>query len=109
MVLAAHPPGKPVNSFTLSRARRNKRDGTAALIATLPGPGTLRLTGKGIKKLTKSVTHPGQVTLTIRADSRTKRRLKRTGEKKVTAIVTFTPVGGDPNTQTKPFTLRRKR
>jgi streptogramin lyase len=108
-VLAAHPFGKPANSFTLSRPKRGKRDGSATLIATVPGPGTLRLTGKGIKKLTESVTHSGKVTLTIRPDSRTKRTLERTRKKKVTAIVTFTPVGGDPNTKTKPFTLGRKR
>jgi virginiamycin B lyase len=108
-VLAAHPSGKPANSFALSRPRLNKRNGTATLIATVPGPGALLLTGKGIKKLTKSVSHSSRVQLTLIAQPNTSRRLRRTGSAKVTAQVTYTPTGGDPNTKSKTLTLRRGR
>ena len=35
------PLAKPSNSFALSRPKLNKRNGSAVLIATVPGPGTL--------------------------------------------------------------------
>jgi sugar lactone lactonase YvrE len=108
-VLAAHPPGKPANSFALSRPNLNRRNGTATLIATVPGPGALLLTGKGIKKLTKSVSHAGRVQLTLTAQRKTSRRLRRTGRAKVTVQVTYTPTGGDPNTKSKTLTLRSRR
>ncbi len=108
-VLGGHPPGKPANSFTLSRPKRGRRAGSSTLIATVPGAGTLLLAGKGVKKLTKSVSSPGRVTLTLRTDATTKRSLERTGTAKITVNVTFTPVGGDPNTKSKKITLRRGR
>ena len=108
-VLAAHPSGKPANSFALSRPKLNKRNGTAILIATVPGPGALLLTGKGIKKLAKSVSHPDRVRLTLTAQPNTARRLGRTGRAKVTVQVTYTPTGGNPNTKSKTLTLRSGR
>jgi len=106
-VLAAHPSGKPANSFALSRPKLNRRTGTATVIATVPGPGALLLTGKGIRKLTKSVSHPGRVQLTLTAQPNTSRRLRRTGRAKVTVEVTYRPTGGDPNTKSKTLMLRR--
>ena len=108
-VLAAHPSGKPANSFTLSRPQLNKRNGTAILIATVPGSGALLLTGKGLKKLSKSVSHPGRVQLSLSAQPDTSRRLGRTGRTKVTAQVPYTPTGGDPNTKSPSLTLRSGR
>jgi hypothetical protein len=109
MVLAAHPSKKPANSFALSRPKLNGRNGTASLIATVPGPGALLLTGKGIKTRTRSADHPGQVQLTLTAQPKTSRRLRRTGRVKVTAQVTYTPTGGDPNTKSKTLTLTLRR
>jgi virginiamycin B lyase len=106
-VLAAHPSAQPANAFALSRPKLNKRSGTATLIATVPGPGALLLTGRGIKKLTKSVRHPGRVQLTFTPQPDTSRKLGRTGRATVTVKVTYTPAGGDPNTEFKKLTLRR--
>ncbi len=106
---AARQSGNPANAFALSRPKLNKRNGTATLTATVPGPGTLRLAGKGIKTLTKSVSHPGRVHLTLTAQSNTSRKLRRAGQAKVTARVTYTPTGGDPNTKSKTVTLRSAR
>jgi virginiamycin B lyase len=108
-VLAAHGPGKPANSFVLARPKLNKRNGTATLIATVPGPGALLLTGNGIKKLTKPASHPGPVQLTLAPQPKTSRRLGRTGRAKVTIRITYTPSGGDPNTKAKTLTLRSAR
>ena len=103
------PPAKPSNSFALSRPKLNKRNGSATLTATVPGAGTLLLTGRGIKQLTRLVSHAGTVKLTIKGQPGTQRSLGRTGKATVTVRVTYTPTGGDPNTQSKKLTLRRGR
>jgi hypothetical protein len=103
------PPAKPSNLFALSKPKLNKRNGTATLTATLPGPGAVLLRGAGIVTVVKSISRPGKVQLTIRAKRNTKRRLGRAGRAKVTANVTYTPIGGDPKIKSKKLTLRRGR
>ena len=103
------PPARPSNSFTLSRPKLNKRNGTAGLSATVPGPGTLVLTGRGIKRFTRFVGRAGPVKLTIKGQPRTQRRLGRTGRAPVTVRVTYTPSGGDPNTKSRTLTLMEGR
>jgi len=49
----------------------------------------------------------GAVKLLIRAKGRAKAKLDRTGRVKVKAIVTFTPTGGSPRTQTKRVKLEK--
>lgn len=105
----APPFGKPSNSFTLSRPSLSKRNGSATMTATVPGPGKLLLTGRGIKKLARFVTQPGKVKLTIKGQPRIQRRLGRTGKATINVKVTYTPTGGDPNTESKKLTLRRGR
>ena len=103
------PPAKPSNLFVLSRPKLNRRNGTATLTATVPGAGTLRLTGRGIRQLDRLVSRAGTVKLTIKGQPRTQRSLGRTRRMSVTVRVTYTPAGGDPNTQSKKLTLRRGR
>jgi len=100
-------PAKPSNSFALSRPKINHRNGSAVLTATIPDGGTLRLTGRGIRRLTRSVSRAGMVKLTIKAQPRVTRTLRRTGKTTVIVRVTYTPTGGDPNTKSKKLTLRR--
>ena len=102
-------PVKPSNWFALSRAKLNRRNGTATLTATVPGAGTLLLTGRAVKQLTRLVGHAGAVKLTIKGQPGTQRKLGRTGRVPVTVKVTYTPTGGDPSTQSKKVTLRRGR
>jgi hypothetical protein len=103
------PFAKPSNSFTLSRPKLNKRNGSASVTATVPGPGRLLLTGRGIKQLVRSVSRAGQVKLTIRPGPNTNRKLMRAGQAKVTARITYTPAGGDPDTKSDHLTLRHGR
>jgi hypothetical protein len=109
VVAAPLPPAKPSNSFALSRPKLNKRNGSAIMTATIPGPGTVLLTGHQIKRLTKSVSRAGTVKLAIKPQPSTQRRLGRTGKATITVKVTYTPSGGDANTQAKTLTLRRGR
>ena len=52
--------------FALSKPKLNKRNGRAILIATVPGAGTLLLTGRGVRQLARLVSHAGTVKLTIK-------------------------------------------
>jgi hypothetical protein len=111
--------GQPVsNEFSFGKAKKNKKKGTAILPVTVPGAGTLSLSGKGVVKqrplgaahhvLAKTVSAAGTVKLKIKAKGKAKRQLDRTGTVKVKAKVTYTPTGGDPNTQSKRIKLIKR-
>jgi hypothetical protein len=74
----------PSNDFSLGAATRDKRRGTASLPVTVPGPGTISLSGTGVvaqqagagsPEATKSVSGPGTVNLLIQAVGKKKRKL----------------------------------
>jgi hypothetical protein len=106
----------PSNSFTLGKAKLNKKKGTAILKVSVPNPGTLALGGKGVKPasapeavIAKTVNAPGTVKLVVKAKGKKqKRKLKRKGKVGLKAKITYTPTGGDPATQTKKLKLKRK-
>lgn len=113
--------GCPPNDFTIGKTKRNKKKGTATVSVTVPGPGTLALTGKNLKpqrpsgrgaggrRAVKPVAAAGIVKLKIKATGKAKRKLKKKGKAKVTAKITFTPTGGLAATQTKSVKLKKKR
>jgi hypothetical protein len=110
------PSPAPSNAFTFGSLKRNTHNGTATVAVNVPGPGTLSLTGKGVKTqraggavTSKSVTAAGVVKLLIKARGAAKRKLNRTGKMKVKVKVTFTPTGGSPGTQSKRVKLIKKR
>jgi hypothetical protein len=91
----------PTNTFTLGAITRNKKKGTATLTATVPNPGELFGSGKGVKVASaavtsKTVTAPGEVKLTIRAKGKKKGTLNETGKVKVKPKITYTPTGATP-------------
>ena len=43
---------KARNHFTIGKLKRNRKKGTATLTVTIPEPGTLVASGKGMKKAT---------------------------------------------------------
>jgi NHL repeat len=105
-------PVKPSNAFTLGKPKANKKKGTATISVDVPGPGQLQLSGKGVKGVSaqaSAVASASTVRLTVRAKGSSNKALKRKGKIKVTAAVTFTPTGGDPNTLSKKVQLKRKR
>ena len=109
---------KPSNSFSLGKVKDNRSNGTATLTLDLPGPGTLSLSGKGVKAQrtgraarSSRAVNGGVVQLPIKAKGKAKRNLNRTGKVKVKVSITYTPTGevrGDPNTQTKRVKLVKK-
>ena len=106
---------KPTNAFTLGAITRNKKKGTATLNFTLPNPGELTGSGDGVKAsstggavISKAV-GAGQARLLIKAKGKKQRKLNETGKVKLSVAVTYTPTGGDPNTQSMKVKLKKKR
>jgi hypothetical protein len=92
---------KPPNDFTLGKLKRNTDKGTAKLTVEVPGAGELELGGKKVKARSKQVGGAGEATLAVKAVGNAKRKLADLGKVKIKLEVTFTPTGGDPNTETK--------
>jgi hypothetical protein len=90
--------------------KRNLRKGTATIAVQVPGAGVLKLSGKKVRKQTKtrSATSAATVKLLVRAKGKAKKGLKKKGRAKVRASVSFTPAGGSGGTQTKALTLKKK-
>jgi hypothetical protein len=111
------PPSLRSNLLSLGKLKRNLHNGTAKLSVTVPGPGTLTLTGKGLVSqpptgsartaAAKAIAAAGTVKLTIKAKGTKQAKLDRTGKVVVKAKVTFTPTGGVANTATKSITLKK--
>lgn len=107
---------EPSNDFTIGSVHRNRKKGTAKVDVTVPGPGSLALSGKGIRAqqasgrgplAAKSVSSGGTVKVTVRVKGRKRQRLNRTGRVKVKVSLTYTPTGGTPATQKRKLKLRR--
>jgi hypothetical protein len=99
----------PGNGFTLGGITRDRKTGTATVTVTTSNPGLVALTGKGLKKRSKTLAVPGPVTLGIATAGKTKRRLERKGRITLPLTLTFWPTGGDPNVQTVNLKLRKNR
>jgi hypothetical protein len=99
---------RPVsNDFDLGGVKKNKNKGTAKLTVSVPDPGTLTLTGAGLKKTTAEATEPGDVTLAVKSKGAKKTKLKSTGKVKVKPSVTFAPTGIDPGTESRKLVLKK--
>jgi hypothetical protein len=103
----------PSNSFTLGKAKLNKKKGTATLTVDVPNPGELTGSGKGVKVagaagavISKRVS-AGKVKLTIKAKGKKQKTLNETGKVKVTPKVTYTPTSGDPSTRSIKVKLKK--
>jgi hypothetical protein len=104
----------PSNSFSLGKVRRNTKKGTATVAVTVPNPGSLRLSGKDLRKasapgalVAKEVAAPGTVKLKITAKGRKRRGLNQEGRVKVKPRITYTPTGGDPASRSTKLNLRK--
>ncbi len=106
----------PSNAYSFDGVAVNKHNGTATLAVVVPGPGTLSLTGKGVKTqrtgraatASKNVTSAGLVNLLIKAKGKAKSKLNKTGKVKVKGKVIYTPTGdapGVPSIKTKTVKL----
>jgi hypothetical protein len=101
------------NEFSFGKVKRNKRKGTAKLTIEIEeGPGELDLAKtRKVKADGEAVAAEGatEEKLTIKSKGKARKKLRKKGKAKVKAAVTYTPDGGDPNTQGKKLKLKKRR
>ncbi|HEX4463280.1 MAG TPA: hypothetical protein VH042_01415 [Solirubrobacterales bacterium] len=87
--------------LTLGKITDHAKKGTATLNVTVPGPGSVKLSGQGVKGQTAKAKGAGQVSLTVKAKGNSAATLAKTGKVTLHVSVTFTPSGGSATTLKK--------
>jgi hypothetical protein len=118
--------GPPSNKLTLLGKKLKPSNGTATISVSVPGPGALALlatanapkagasvaaSAKGTFKVGSAAARAsgaGTYRLTLKPSGRAKGVLREKGKLKVVLKITFTPVGGGPNTTNSSVTLKLK-
>jgi hypothetical protein len=98
----------PNNAFSFGHVTLNRKRGTATLAVTVPGPGTLLLTGNGVKHAHETVPGKGTFALAAEPAGNALKQLKRTGHATIKLSVTYVPTGGKPRTKDKTLRLIRQ-
>jgi hypothetical protein len=97
------------NAFTFAVTGRNKRRGTVSVTVSAVGPGRLGVGGKRFKPSEATLGNQAEtVTLNAVPAGKLKRGLNKRGRARTGFFVSFTPDGGDTNTQFQPVTLVKK-
>ena len=95
-------------TFTLAKKPgRNKKRGTGTLKVNVGGPGTLLLTGRSVKRQTKTASAAGTIKLPLVAKGKSRKALDNKGKAKVKFEVSFTPNSGVAATQAKSVVLKK--
>jgi hypothetical protein len=95
----------PVSTGKVSK---NTSKGTARLSVLIPSPGSLVVTGPGIKKVSGHATAPGQVEVLITAKGKALKTLNAKGKVMVKVTITFTGSDGKKQKATTTVTLIKK-
>jgi len=88
---------------------KNRSNGFAVLYVRVPGPGVVKLSGRGFRRLSRTARQATKVRLPIKPKVRLRHYLKRHGKGRIRAAAAFTPTGGAPRTLEKVIVLRRHR
>jgi DNA-binding beta-propeller fold protein YncE len=113
-VTASNPAGSasqasdPFARFMIGKARRNRRRGTAKLPITVPDPGTLSITGRGVKAGGTRSVPAGTVKVLVKAKGRKRNKLEAKGRAKLMLSIAYAPAGFPPSTQTAEVRLRKR-
>lgn len=89
-----------------AKVKLDKAKGKGVLTVNLGAPGTLVLSGRKVKKQTKSPPRAGKVKLPIAAKGKALAKLKDTGKVKVKLNLAYTPSGGTTTKQSKSVVLK---
>jgi hypothetical protein len=89
--------------------KKNERKGTAKLTVEVPGAGELELAKtKQVKGVERQADAAGKEKLPIKPMSKAEKALNRKGKAQVKAEVIYTPIVGEPETQTKKVRLPKR-
>ncbi len=94
---------------TFGKVKR-KKNGTALIGVSVPGPGTLALRGKGVKGASAQVAArmaASTITLKIKATGKARKTLNEKGKVRLKAKFSYTAAGADPTTATKKVKLAK--
>jgi uncharacterized membrane protein YqiK len=92
-VLASAPP-------SAGKAVKNTKQGTARVKVTVPGPGSLIVSGPEIQKVSGNPTTPGEVQVLIKAKGKALKTLSKKGKVTVEVDIEFTGTAGVKETTT---------
>jgi hypothetical protein len=108
--------GEPSNEFRLGRVKLDRKRGTAKLEVWVPGPGSLRLGGRGVTALPRKksaarsglrhVGRKGTLFLALGPAGKAQRALLRRGWVKVQARISYLPDGGTQRTKSRTVRLK---
>ena len=100
----------PISAFTIDTTTRNRRMGTATIVADFPNPGQVSGSGTGVKAavINRKVGGPGRVRLLVKARGRKLRKLNSTGKVKVRPEITYTPLGGSQSVRSVSLKLIKR-
>ena len=93
------------SSFAVASARADRRKRIVVRL-TVPGAGTVVARGPRVARVSRTVSGPGEVKLTLKPTRAAKRELARRGRVKVAVRITFKPRSGSPLTTKRTVTLR---
>lgn len=99
------------NGFAIGTATLNKKKGTATLPVTVPGAGTLDVSGTGLKASFTAASGPvaaGTSNILIKAKGKKRKKLNSRGKAKVNVSITYTPTGLSAATQSAKVKLKKK-
>ncbi len=105
----------PSNTITVGKTTLNRKKGTATLNLTVPNPGELVASGKGVKAasagraVTSKAVSAGPATLLIRAKGKQRKKLNATGKVKLKVTISYTPTNGNPATRSTKVKLKKKK
>lgn len=88
------------------KVKRNKKKGTALLTVNVGGPGTLGISGKKVKKRSKTAKAAGNVKVPVIPKGKALKALKANGKAKVQVQLVYTPTGGTASTLTRKVQLK---
>lgn len=100
-----------VNGLDAGKSKLNKNSGTAKLPVTVTDPGTVTLSGQGVKTSSAaksvSVGAGSTVKLLVKPKGKARKKLNSSGKAKVKVTITYTPNGAPPFTDSKKVKLKK--
>jgi 6-phosphogluconolactonase len=105
--IAISKPPKPSNQFSFGKLEQLKQKGKARMSLSVPGPGLVKLAGKGVKKRKRHVTRAAPRFL-VASSGGARQRLRSRGHVSVKVKATYRPDGGTARTETKHVKLIRR-
>lgn len=94
-------------AFGPGKVKYNSKKGTATVSVSVPGAGTVKVSGKGVKGSSKTASAAGSFGLPVKASGKAAAQLAKTGKVTLKVTITFTPKSGSPVAKTVTVKLRK--